>query len=60
MYGQDVHLHWLLENLRNEPKNLNFNLCTQVLTQNGCALDQFWKENINVALGPREGKKLES
>uniref|UniRef100_A0A7M4EG77 Protein-glutamine gamma-glutamyltransferase 5-like n=1 Tax=Crocodylus porosus TaxID=8502 RepID=A0A7M4EG77_CROPO len=58
MYGQDVHLHWLLENLRNECKNLNFNLCTQVLTHNGCALDQFWKENINVALGPREAKTI--
>uniref|UniRef100_A0A452HWA5 Transglutaminase-like domain-containing protein n=1 Tax=Gopherus agassizii TaxID=38772 RepID=A0A452HWA5_9SAUR len=57
VYGQDVCLQWVLENLRKEPKNLNFNLCAQVMTCNGCPLDQFWKDNMNVILGPREGKK---
>uniref|UniRef100_A0A8B9S967 Transglutaminase-like domain-containing protein n=1 Tax=Apteryx owenii TaxID=8824 RepID=A0A8B9S967_APTOW len=54
MYGEDVQLHWLLENLRNEPKNLNFNLCAQIITYNGCPMDQFWKDKVNVTLGPRE------
>uniref|UniRef100_A0A8C3SR38 Transglutaminase-like domain-containing protein n=1 Tax=Chelydra serpentina TaxID=8475 RepID=A0A8C3SR38_CHESE len=54
VYGQDVCLQWVLENLRKERKNLNFSLCAQVLTCNGCPLDQFWKDNLNVILGPRE------
>uniref|UniRef100_A0A8C8RBM7 Transglutaminase-like domain-containing protein n=1 Tax=Pelusios castaneus TaxID=367368 RepID=A0A8C8RBM7_9SAUR len=57
VYGQDICLQWVLENLRKEPKNMNFNLCAQVMTYNGCPLDQFWKDNMNVILGPREGKK---
>uniref|UniRef100_A0A8C4J4P8 TGM5 glutamyltransferase n=1 Tax=Dromaius novaehollandiae TaxID=8790 RepID=A0A8C4J4P8_DRONO len=58
MYGEDVQLHWLLENLCNEPKNLNFNLCAQIITYNGCPMDQFWKDKVNVTLGPREVKKI--
>uniref|UniRef100_A0A452HWB4 Transglutaminase-like domain-containing protein n=1 Tax=Gopherus agassizii TaxID=38772 RepID=A0A452HWB4_9SAUR len=58
VYGQDVCLQWVLENLRKEPKNLNFNLCAQVMTCNGCPLDQFWKDNMNVILGPREVKTI--
>uniref|UniRef100_A0A8C9FN39 Uncharacterized protein n=1 Tax=Pavo cristatus TaxID=9049 RepID=A0A8C9FN39_PAVCR len=59
MYGEDVQLHWLLENLRSEPKNLKFNLCAQIITYNGCPMDQFWKDSVTVALGPREGKKVD-
>uniref|UniRef100_A0A8C6YIP4 Transglutaminase-like domain-containing protein n=1 Tax=Nothoprocta perdicaria TaxID=30464 RepID=A0A8C6YIP4_NOTPE len=58
MYGEDVQLHWLLENLRNEPKNLNFNLCAQIITYHGCPMDQFWKDKVNITLGPREVKKI--
>nr|XP_025039607.1 protein-glutamine gamma-glutamyltransferase 5 [Pelodiscus sinensis] len=57
-YGQDICLQWVLENLRKEPKNLNFNLCAQVMTCNGYPLDQFWKDNMNVILGPREVKTI--
>ncbi|XP_029815255.1 protein-glutamine gamma-glutamyltransferase 5-like [Manacus vitellinus] len=55
MYGEDVQLHWLLENLRNENKTLKFNLCAQIITYSGCPMDQFWKDSVNVTLGPREG-----
>uniref|UniRef100_A0A8B9SR29 Transglutaminase-like domain-containing protein n=1 Tax=Anas platyrhynchos TaxID=8839 RepID=A0A8B9SR29_ANAPL len=58
MYGEDVQLHWLLENLRSEPKTLKFNLCAQIITYNGCPMDQFWKDSVTVALGPREVKKI--
>lgn len=58
MYGEDVQLHWLLENLRSENKNLKFNLCAQIITYSGCPMDQFWKDSVNVTLGPREGKKV--
>ncbi|KAM8811010.1 protein-glutamine gamma-glutamyltransferase 5-like [Eudromia elegans] len=58
MYGEDVQLHWLLENLRNEPRNLNFNLCAQIITYHGYPMDQFWKDKVNVTLGPREVKKI--
>ncbi|XP_068789928.1 protein-glutamine gamma-glutamyltransferase 5 [Struthio camelus] len=58
MYGEDVQLHWLLENLRNEPKSLTFNLCAQIITYDGCPMDQFWKDKVNVTLGPREVKKI--
>uniref|UniRef100_A0A8B9CLK6 Transglutaminase-like domain-containing protein n=1 Tax=Anser brachyrhynchus TaxID=132585 RepID=A0A8B9CLK6_9AVES len=59
MYGEDVQLHWLLENLRSEPKTLKFNLCAQIITYNGCPMDQFWKDSVSVTLGPREGKKVD-
>ncbi|XP_030300532.1 protein-glutamine gamma-glutamyltransferase 5 [Calypte anna] len=58
MYGEDVQLHWLLENLRNENKNLKFNLCAQIITYSGCPMDQFWKDSVNITLGPREVKKI--
>ncbi|KAI6075082.1 hypothetical protein LUU34_00469300 [Aix galericulata] len=58
MYGEDVQLHWLLENLRSEPKTLKFNLCAQIITYNGCPMDQFWKDSVTVTLGPREVKKI--
>lgn len=58
MYGEDVQLHWLLENLRSEPKTLKFNLCAQIITYNGCPMDQFWKDSVSVTLGPREVKKI--
>ncbi|OWK64286.1 Protein-glutamine gamma-glutamyltransferase 5 [Lonchura striata] len=59
MYGEDVQLNWLLENLRNENKTLKFNLCAQIITYSGCPMDQFWKDSVNVTLGPREGKKVQ-
>ncbi|KFQ17481.1 Protein-glutamine gamma-glutamyltransferase 5, partial [Merops nubicus] len=58
MYGEDVHLNWVLENLRSENKTLNFNLCAQIITYSGCPMDQFWKDNVTVTLGPREVKKI--
>uniref|UniRef100_A0A8C8B9Q4 Transglutaminase-like domain-containing protein n=1 Tax=Otus sunia TaxID=257818 RepID=A0A8C8B9Q4_9STRI len=58
MYGEDVQLHWVLENLRSENKNLKFNLCAQIITYSGCPMDQFWKDSVNVTLGPREVKKI--
>lgn len=58
MYGEDVQLHWLLENLRNENKTLKFNLCAQIITYSGCPMDQFWKDSVTVTLGPREGKRV--
>ncbi|XP_016151580.1 PREDICTED: protein-glutamine gamma-glutamyltransferase 5-like [Ficedula albicollis] len=58
MYGEDVQLNWLLENLRNENKTLKFNLCAQIITYSGCPMDQFWKDSVNVTLGPREVKKI--
>lgn len=59
MYGEDVQLNWLLENLRNENKTLKFNLCAQIITYSGCPMDQFWKDSVNVTLGPREGKRVQ-
>uniref|UniRef100_A0A8B9G0B8 Transglutaminase-like domain-containing protein n=1 Tax=Amazona collaria TaxID=241587 RepID=A0A8B9G0B8_9PSIT len=58
MYGEDVQLHWLLENLRNENKTLMFNLCAQIITYSGCPLDQFWKDSVTITLGPREVKTI--
>lgn len=58
MYGEDVQLNWLLENLRNENKTLKFNLCAQIITYSGVPMDQFWKDCVNVTLGPREGKRV--
>ncbi|KAK2540004.1 protein-glutamine gamma-glutamyltransferase 5 isoform X2 [Columba livia] len=58
MYGEDVQLHWLLENLRSENKNLRFNLSAQIVTYSGCPMDQFWKDTVTVTLGPREVKKI--
>lgn len=58
MYGEDVQLNWLLENLRNENKTLKFNLCAQIITYSGIPMDQFWKDCVNVTLGPREGKRV--
>ncbi|XP_061213373.1 protein-glutamine gamma-glutamyltransferase 5-like isoform X2 [Neopsephotus bourkii] len=58
MYGEDVQLHWLLENLRNENKTLKFNLCAQIITYSGCPLDQFWKDSVTIPLGPREVKTI--
>ncbi|KAF2975571.1 hypothetical protein EK904_012358, partial [Melospiza melodia maxima] len=58
MYGEDVQLNWLLENLRNENKTLKFNLCAQIITYSGVPMDQFWKDCVNVTLGPREVKKI--
>uniref|UniRef100_A0A8C3XXK4 Transglutaminase-like domain-containing protein n=1 Tax=Catharus ustulatus TaxID=91951 RepID=A0A8C3XXK4_CATUS len=54
----DVQLNWLLENLRNENKTLKFNLCAQIITYSGFPMDQFWKDSVNVTLGPREVKKI--
>ncbi|OPJ68506.1 protein-glutamine gamma-glutamyltransferase 5-like [Patagioenas fasciata monilis] len=58
MYGEDVQLHWLLENLRSENKNLRFNLSAQIVTYSGCPMDQFWKDTVTITLGPREVKKI--
>ncbi|GAB0182849.1 protein-glutamine gamma-glutamyltransferase 5-like [Grus japonensis] len=58
MYGEDVQLHWVLENLRSENKTLKFNLCAQIITYSGYPMDQFWKDSVNVTLGPREVKKI--
>lgn len=56
LYGQDIQMHWVLKNLSNETRDRKFNLCAQPMMYNGCLLDQVWKDNIHVALGPKEGK----
>lgn len=56
LYGQDVQMNWVLKNLCNEAKERKFNLCAQATMYNGCLLDQVWKDNIHVTLGPKEGK----
>uniref|UniRef100_A0A8D2LV23 Transglutaminase-like domain-containing protein n=1 Tax=Varanus komodoensis TaxID=61221 RepID=A0A8D2LV23_VARKO len=55
LYGQDVQMNWVLENLCNESKERKFNLCAQAMMHNGCALDQLWKDTIHVTLEPKEG-----
>ncbi|KAF7245113.1 Protein-glutamine gamma-glutamyltransferase 5, partial [Varanus komodoensis] len=58
LYGQDVQMNWVLENLCNESKERKFNLCAQAMMHNGCALDQLWKDTIHVTLEPKEVKTI--
>lgn len=55
IYGQDVEINWVLENVGSEIKDRKFNLIAQGMMYNGCVFDQLWKENIHVTLGPGEG-----
>ncbi|XP_067323140.1 protein-glutamine gamma-glutamyltransferase 5-like [Anolis sagrei] len=58
VYGQNVQINWVLENLCDEIKDRKFNLSAQGMMQNGSSLDQLWKENMHVTLGPKEVKKI--
>ncbi|XP_060100045.1 protein-glutamine gamma-glutamyltransferase 5-like [Heteronotia binoei] len=58
LYGQDIQMHWVLKNLCNEAKDKKFNLCAQATMYNGCSLNQVWKDNIHVTLGPKEVKSI--
>ncbi|XP_062985874.1 protein-glutamine gamma-glutamyltransferase 5-like [Elgaria multicarinata webbii] len=58
LYGQDVQIKWVLENLCNETQDKKFNLCAQGMMHNGCSLDQLWKESMHVMLGPKEVKTI--
>uniref|UniRef100_A0A670IKE8 Transglutaminase-like domain-containing protein n=2 Tax=Podarcis muralis TaxID=64176 RepID=A0A670IKE8_PODMU len=58
LYGQDVQIKWMLENLSNEAKDRKFNLCAQGMIYNGCSLDPIWKDCVHVTLGPKEVKTI--
>ncbi|KAJ7338643.1 hypothetical protein JRQ81_012545, partial [Phrynocephalus forsythii] len=58
VYGQDVQINWVLENMGSEIKDKKFNLSAQGMMYNGCVFDQLWKENMHVTLGPGEVKTI--
>ncbi|XP_053101917.1 protein-glutamine gamma-glutamyltransferase 5-like [Hemicordylus capensis] len=58
LYGEDVQINWVLENLSNETKEKKFNLCAQGMMYNGCSLDHLWKDNMHITLDPKEVKTI--